>query len=30
VPGTDTFSSDVHFLVWEALKEAGIALVPAK
>lgn len=30
VPGTEDHSSDVHFLVWDALKAAGIPLVPAK
>jgi small-conductance mechanosensitive channel len=30
VSGTRSYLSDVHFLVWDTLKEAGIALVPAK
>lgn len=30
VAGPDGHSSDVHFLVWDTLKAAGIALVPAK
>ncbi|MGE3873967.1 MAG: mechanosensitive ion channel family protein [Parvibaculaceae bacterium] len=30
VAGTDGYSSDVHFLVWDTLKEAGIPLVPVK
>ena len=30
VAGTNGYVSDVHFLVWDALKEAGIALVPLK
>jgi small-conductance mechanosensitive channel len=30
VSGPEDHSSDVHFLVWETLKEAGIPLVPAK
>ncbi len=30
VAGTNAFASDVHFLVWDTLKEAGIALVAPK
>jgi small-conductance mechanosensitive channel len=30
VRGTTSYLSDVHFLVWDTLKEAGIPLVPAK
>jgi small-conductance mechanosensitive channel len=30
VAGTNGYVSDVHFLVWETLKEAGIALAPLK
>ncbi|MGE4253478.1 MAG: mechanosensitive ion channel family protein [Parvibaculaceae bacterium] len=30
VMGTEGYSSEVHFLVWDTLKEAGIPLVPAK
>lgn len=30
VSGTESYSSEVHFLVWDALKEAGIPLVPTK
>ena len=30
VSGTNGYLSDVHFLVWDTLKKAGIALVPLK
>jgi small-conductance mechanosensitive channel len=30
VAGSEVYSSDVHFLVWDTLKEAGIPLVPTK
>ena len=30
VAGTNGFISEVHFLVWNTLKEAGIPLVPVK
>lgn len=30
VSGAENHSSDVHFLVWDTLKEAGIPLVPVK
>ncbi len=30
VAGTNSHLSDIHFLVWDTLKEAGIPLVPAK
>lgn len=30
VSGADDYASDIHFLVWDTLKEAGIALAPLK
>jgi small-conductance mechanosensitive channel len=30
VAGTNGYSSEVHFLIWDTLKEAGIPLIPVK